>query len=80
MSTGNLVIQFDSPQADIHERMADLIEYFDSEQRTLWTTGDLKSIRYCWCGVPSTQLKDIIHRLAAEGVRFKILPSDEGDF
>ena len=72
MSTGDLIVQFDKPQEDIHERFVDILDFFDSEQKTLWTTGDLKSIRYCWCGIPSTQLKDIARRLAVEGSRYKI--------
>ena len=79
MSTANLVVQFDTPQADIHEKMVDILDFFDSEQKTLWTNGDLKSIRYCWCRVPSTQLKDIARRLAAEGIRYKISPSEDGN-
>ena len=77
MSTGDLVVQFDTPQADIHEKMVDILDYFDSEQQTFWTTGDLKTIRYCWCGIPSNQLKDIAHRLAAEGIRYKRSPCED---
>ena len=79
MSTGDLVVQFDTPQADIHEKMVDILDYFDSEQQTFWTSGDLKTIRYCWCRVPSTQLKDIARRLAVEGIRYKISPCADGN-
>ena len=77
MSTGDLVVQFDQPQEDIHERFVDILDYFDGEQQTFWTSGDLKTIRYCWCRVPSNQLKDIARMLAAEGIRYKILPSED---
>ena len=79
MSTGDLVVQFDTPQEDIHEKMVDILDYFDSEQQTFWTSGDLKTIRYCWCRVPSTQLKDIARRFAVKGIRYKILPSEDGN-
>ena len=79
MSTGDLVVQFDTPQADIHEKMVDILDFFDSEQRTLWTTGDLKSIRYCWCGIPRRHLSDVTRRLAAEGIRYKILSTEDGN-
>jgi len=77
MSAGDLVVQFEKPQADIHERFVNILDYFDGVQQTFWTTGDLKSIRYCWCGIPSTQLKDIARRLAAEGIRYKISPCED---
>ena len=75
MSTGDLIVQFDKPQQDIHERFVGIVDYFDGEQQTFWTTGDLKRIRYCWCGIPRRHLSDVTRRLAAEGIRYKILPS-----
>ena len=77
MSTGDLVVQFEKPQEDIHERLIDILDFFDSEQKTLWTTGDLKTIRYCWCGIPSNQLKDIARRLTVEDIRYKISPCED---
>jgi hypothetical protein len=78
MSTGDLIVQFDKPQEDIHEKMVDILDYFDGEQQTFWTSGDLKTIRYCWCRVPSNQLKDIARRLTVEGIRYKISPCADG--
>ena len=77
MSAGDLIVQFEKPQADIHERLVGILDYFDGEQQTFWTTGDLKSIRYCWCGSPSTQLRDITRMLAAEGIRYKTSPCED---
>ena len=80
MPKANLVVQFDSPQADIHEKLIDIMDYYDGHESTVYATYGLESIRYYWYDVPHTLLGDVATRLNAEGVRFKILPRCVGNY
>ena len=80
MPKANLVVQFDSPQADIHEKLIDIMDYYDGHEATVYATGGLESIRYYWYDVPHTLLGDVATRLNAEGTRFKILSTGVGNY
>ena len=75
MPKANLVVQFDSPKADIHERLIEIMDFYDGHESTLFANGELEFIRYFWCDVPNNLLSDVARRLGAEGAQFKILPS-----
>ena len=72
--TANLVVYFDTPQSDIHEKLIDIMNFYDGNESIILTNGDIESIKYYWHDVPSKILNNVTKRLAAEGVRFKILP------
>jgi hypothetical protein len=80
MSKANLVVQFKTPQADIHEKLIAIMDYYDGHEATVYVTGGLESIRYYWYDVPNNLLSDVATRLSAEGARFKILPLGVGNY
>ena len=71
----NLVVQYKEPQQNIHEKLLEILDFYDGEQKTFFTNGEMESIRFFWRDVPSKQLADIARRLGAEGVEFKIFSS-----
>ena len=81
MSKVNLVVQYKKEPDNVHSHFVDIMEYFDGEERTINTDGELHSVRYYWYSVPKGKtLNAIVRRLGANGIQFKILPRGYGNY
>ena len=74
----NLVVQYKEQPDNIHSEFVEIMEYFDG----MINANGVCSVRFYWYGIPkeNASLRKIIRRLAADGVKFKVLPRGYGNY